>query len=87
MKYIIILLTSLFLVSNAMAEDRYKSIKDVCKNIESIIIGIANYDARNSQDFNEKKITADEWKKAIEIVDAGKKEYKNYHYLDCSDFR
>ena len=49
MKYIIILLTSLFLVSNSYSADSsevkdFKSIADLCKEMEEGILLFKNYD-------------------------------------------
>ena len=42
MKYIIILLTSLFLVGNASAEDKFKTMTDVCEYYDQRIIRLQN---------------------------------------------
>lgn len=77
MKYIIILLTSLFLVSNASADDKYSDISDVCKNYEKELIRQHN-DLQNFLKY-EKWALADV--KREDIMENA----KLYHYLDCRE--
>jgi hypothetical protein len=77
MKYIIILLTSLFLVSTASADVKFKSIKDICIYYQEAIL-------KNRNEFYEHvtriqdKLYKQYEKKALENA-------KLYHYLDCRE--
>jgi len=93
MKYIIILLTSLFLVSNSYSADSsevkdFKSIADLCKEMEEGILLFKNYDQSLLRQFLDKEISHDTYnEKSDSIQKPLQKKIKNYHYLDCSDFR
>jgi len=77
MKYIIILLTSLFLVSNASAEDKFKSIKDVCSDYEWKIITTKQLlDERGVENRIDKE---QEFESYLIYYS------KLYHYLDCRE--
>ena len=77
MKYLIILLISLFLVSNASADDKFKSIKDICIYYQESILN-------NRNEF---------YQHVTRIQDKLYKQYKKnvlenaklYHYLDCRE--
>ena len=83
MKYIIILLISLFLVSNASAKDKYGmlTIKEICnaqswsiRDAKTIIEDNVILGRLTIQQINDIEKDIIEWAKL-------------YHYLDCSDFR
>ena len=86
MKYIIILLTSLFLVSNASADN---TIKVIC---EKTILGLSNLEDMKLniiKEMQEYKWDAPETKKFLKQLDeinASRLESaKLYHYLDCRE--
>ena len=103
MKYLMILLTSLFLMSTASAEDKFKTMTDVCeyyeKEITTAYQDIEEYkaiDERNLEKFRGTGLvmtkkdleTTIKWKETIkDKFKQLKEEAKTYHYLDCSDFR
>ena len=77
MKYIIILLTSLFLVSTASAIDySLQTMEEHCAMIENNMLNAYNYYMKATDDITENIHKATYHDKA-----------KIYHYLDCSDFR
>ena len=85
---ITLILTSLFLLSSASAEDiKLNSIKEICLKYELLIQWHSNNldkannikPSQNHSPENQKTIENSE--KAIE------KHAKLYHYLDCADFR
>ena len=78
MKYIIILLTSLFLVSNASADDDIKNMKDICKYYKQRAIGF-----HNTLLFFEKTDSVN----LVVVKEAILKNAKLYHYYGCSDVR
>ena len=77
MKYLIILLTSLFLVSNASAEDKFKSIKDICIYYQEHILKNRNILYEHISK-NQDKLYKSYEKKILEDA-------KLYHYLDCRE--
>ncbi len=87
MKYIIILLTSLFLVSNASASDKkFKSIKETCTEYEDSIIAFQNNKEQAFKSFNNKIIDYQTMEKEIELADKNILfNAKLYHYLDCRE--
>ena len=92
MKFLIILLTSLFLVvGNASAEDY--SVKGACKYYEDQIAFYYQAIARSTKIREEAFVNNDDetLRKHKKLIDKFKiflkEEAKTYHYLDCSDFR
>jgi hypothetical protein len=77
MRYIIILLTSLFLVSNASAIDySLQTMEEHCAMIENNMLNAYNHYMKATDDITVNRHKAKyDWKS------------KTYHYLDCSDFR
>ena len=78
MKYIIILLTSLFLVSNASAEEGFNTMKDVCKHWEDEVIATSNRLAYawNKDTGKVQPAYPSDIKHRVETA-------KLFHYMDC----
>lgn len=79
MKILIPILLALFISSNASAENKYKSLKDVCGNYAHRIVLLRNILFEAEMNREEGTIAT-----AYEDINFYA---KLYHYLDCSDFR
>ena len=76
MKILITILLALF-ISNSANADNFKSIKDVCEDVERLIIQYKNSEYDASINEEARILSAKYWKENAKL----------YHYLDCSDFR
>jgi len=87
MKIIITLLLTFLFVSNVYADDKYKSIADVCKDAEEGVIFYSNEEIKLGERYKDKHDEKSEkYNKEWDDIYVGLMRFvKEYHYLDCRE--